>query len=255
MKLIINADDFGLTKSVNKAIVEAMTHGVVSSTTLMVNQSGTLDAVDLIATHQLKGVGLHVNLTLGKPVSDPSDIPTLVDDSGHFHCRQYLLDNAERVNSEHVFLEAMNQYTKAIELGVAVDHVDSHHFSAFLPNVREGFIKFVNAINLPTRRADYYVRDLSLLKVKTTDRFSAEFFDEKATLHDLKQIISESKNEGGMEVLEVMAHPGYSDASLAALSSYTERREQELEILLSGALKDWLYREQIELINFEGLQQ
>lgn len=254
MKLIINADDFGLTKGVNAAIVEAMNNGVVTTTTLMVNQLGTADAIDLIHTHKLESVGLHVNFTLGKPVSKPADIASLVDGNGEFHSRKYLTDNAEKINAEHVYIEAMNQYLNAKSYGVDIDHIDSHHFAAFLPNLRDGFIKFANKVGLPSRRADYYIDDLQALDVSTTDIFSAQFYGERANITGLKEIIIKLKGSGNKITAEIMAHPGYSDEELASLSSYTKQRERELSVLLSEEIKSWLQEQEIELIDFKGIK-
>ncbi|PSU34832.1 ChbG/HpnK family deacetylase [Photobacterium lutimaris] len=254
MKLIINADDFGLTKGVNAAIVEAMNNGVVTSTTLMVNQLGTADAIDLIHTHKLESIGLHVNLTLGKPVSEPEEISSLVDSNGEFHSRKYLTDNADKINAEHVYIEAMNQYLNAKSYGVDIDHFDSHHFAAFLPNLRDGFIKFANEVGLASRRADYYIEDIQALAVKTTDKFSAQFYGERANIKGLKDTILELKGSDNETTVEIMAHPGYSGDELASLSSYTTQREHELSVLLSDEIKSWLQAQEIELIDFKGIK-
>lgn len=252
MKLIINADDFGLTDGVNKAIVESIKHGVVTSTTLMVNQQGTDNAVALIQEHNLDCVGLHINLTLGEPISNPDTIASLVDESGHFHSRKYLVENTNSIDAEHVYIEATNQYNNAISLGVDIDHIDSHHFAAFLPNIRNGFIKFANEVALPCRRADYYIQNIQELKVKTTDIFSAKYYGDRADINGLKETILELKNSNS-NVAEIMAHPGYSDSLLTQLSSYAIKREQELRTLTSLEIKAWLHEQQIELIDFKGI--
>src|SRR5262245_11890986 len=81
--LIVNADDFGLTGAVSRGILEAARRGIVTSTTAIVNRPiapalvAELDASGL-------GVGLHLNLTLGAPVSDPRRVASLVDGQGRF---------------------------------------------------------------------------------------------------------------------------------------------------------------------------
>ncbi|GAL34979.1 cellobiose phosphotransferase system YdjC-like protein [Vibrio maritimus] len=76
MKLILNADDFGLTESVNLAIVDCIKAGVVKSTTVMMNQPGTAHAATLNAQGLIPDVGLHFTLTSGKPIAEPSLIPS-----------------------------------------------------------------------------------------------------------------------------------------------------------------------------------
>lgn len=69
MKLIVNADDFGLTSGVTYGIYDAMCRGVVTSTTMMVNTSATLLAAQLAKREPALAVGLHVNISLGGPLT------------------------------------------------------------------------------------------------------------------------------------------------------------------------------------------
>ncbi|MGF1718592.1 ChbG/HpnK family deacetylase [Vibrio kyushuensis] len=253
MKLIINADDFGLTKGTNAAIVEAMKSGLVTTTTLMVNQLGTDDAIDLIKTYGLTNIGLHVNLTSGKPASNPADIPDLVDNNGQFLSRADLTDNSMSISPQQVYLEAMNQYKLAASKGVDICHVDSHHFSAFLPNIRQGFIRFVNELGLPSRRPDYYDEKIDDLNVITTDQFSSKFYAGRANENGFKQTVLELLEQNPNGCVEIMAHPAYYDSELDSVSSYTAQRELELQVLTSKNLAEWLNENDIQLITFNEL--
>ncbi|MCK6264480.1 ChbG/HpnK family deacetylase [Vibrio sp. ZSDE26] len=253
MQLIINADDFGLTAGINSAIVEAMQSGLVTSTTLMVNQEGTDDAIELMHQHELENIGLHVNITSGKAVSDPKDIPDLVDENGRFLGRSHLVLECESIPSSQVYLEAMNQYKAAISKGVKLAHVDSHHFAAFLPNLINGFVQFANEVGLPTRRPDYYDQDLTTLNVPTTDQFSSHFYAGRATEAGFKQTILELKEIAPNGTAEIMAHPAYYDSELDAVSSYTAQRELELNVLLSPTLREWLDSQGVGLISFNDI--
>ena len=84
-RLIVNADDFGLTAGVNEGIQDAVEAGVVTSTTMMVNTPGFGDAVRRAAgLRDRLSVGLHFNLTTGAPVAPASEVPSLVDGAGRF---------------------------------------------------------------------------------------------------------------------------------------------------------------------------
>jgi len=83
MKLIINADDFGLTRGVNRAVFDLAGRGSLSSTTVLVNQPYASEAVELLKLPNFS-VGLHCNLTEGAPISKPESIPFLVDANGAF---------------------------------------------------------------------------------------------------------------------------------------------------------------------------
>src|SRR5438067_10426812 len=78
-RLVINADDFGLSAGVNRGILEAHAAGTVSSTSLLVNAPGFADAVRGARSAPGLGVGLHLNLTAGSPVPSPGAVATLCD--------------------------------------------------------------------------------------------------------------------------------------------------------------------------------
>ena len=83
-KVIINADDFGMSEAYNYGVIKALRDGVASSTTIMINQPAAEHAVSLLKEVPGTYVGLHVNLTTGSPVSDPDKIPSLVKPNGEY---------------------------------------------------------------------------------------------------------------------------------------------------------------------------
>src|SRR5262249_60976007 len=83
-RLIVNADDFGLTTGVNRAIIEGHTRGAITSATLMANMPAFDAAVRLANDHPSLGVGLHINITQGRPVADASRVSSLINDRGAF---------------------------------------------------------------------------------------------------------------------------------------------------------------------------
>ncbi|GAL13594.1 cellobiose phosphotransferase system YdjC-like protein [Vibrio astriarenae] len=255
MKLIINADDFGLTKQVNRAIVQAMQNGVVTSTTLMTNQPATEHAIKLIKEHQLDNIGLHVTLTSGRPISPIKNVADLIDENGQFLTYSELSKLSESIPPEQVYTEAMSQYRFAVSRGVNLTHIDSHHFAAFLPNLSEGFLAFANEVGLPCRRCDFFENNIAKLKVPTTDRFSARFYAERANKEGFKQTILELSEVVPNGTAEIMAHPAYEDDTLKSLSSYTSQREVELMVLTSFEIRTWLAQQGVELINFQQLQR
>src|SRR5574337_787269 len=83
-QLVVNADDFGLTEGINRGILEAHRRGILTSTTLLANGAALESAVALAIESPQLGVGIHLNLTQGRPVSDPYRVPSLVDEGGCF---------------------------------------------------------------------------------------------------------------------------------------------------------------------------
>jgi len=126
---VINADDFGYSKQVNEAIIQAHEKGILSSTSLMVTADKAKEAVDLAKSYPNLGVGLHLVLCCGKSALPPQQVPTLVDKNGNFH------DSAAIAGLKYQFIPSarkqLKQEIKAQlelfrETGLKLSHVDGH---------------------------------------------------------------------------------------------------------------------------------
>src|SRR5437868_6370726 len=127
--LIVNADDFGLTSGVNRAVVEAHTRGILTSTTLMANMLAFDDAMRLAKANPGLGVGLHFNITQGKPVADASRVRGLLDEGGEFLGTSTALLRralAGKLHVQEVEIELRAQIEKVLGAGLSLTHVDSH---------------------------------------------------------------------------------------------------------------------------------
>lgn len=133
MALIINADDFGKSEDVNRAIVECFDKGYITRTTLMANMPYAKEAAELALAKGFKNrVGLHINLTEGKPLTEGiAKNPDFCDENGVFNAAFYhstvkrLYMNRKTVNE--IYDEIKAQIEKYHELGFTLDHIDSHH--------------------------------------------------------------------------------------------------------------------------------
>lgn len=127
-KIIVNADDFGMSAEVNRAIVVAFDRNVISSTTLMTNMPGFEEACGLAHRHRLLGkIGVHLNLTEGYPLSTPIQrCARLCDDIGMLRSRQtrFRLSKEERLAVE---TEIAAQVKACLDHGLFPTHLDSHH--------------------------------------------------------------------------------------------------------------------------------
>lgn len=160
MKIIINADDFGMTKSVNKAIIEIAKVGSLTSTTVMVNMPYAEEATQLLDLNI--SVGLHFNLTEGQPISSPAEIKTLVNESGFFLGKPELSRRiaARKVKKEDVLKELNAQYEKLHSIiGDNIDHMDSHQGLNKLKTVNEALLEFGKSKKIPAIRiyTKYYI--------------------------------------------------------------------------------------------------
>lgn len=247
-RLIINADDFGLTRGSNEGIVESMKNGVVTSTTIMINMCKAEEAINLAKENGIDSIGIHLTLTCGKPILTIEEVPSLVDENGNFYNRRASLFPVMKL--EEVEKELRAQIEKALEIGIKLTHIDSHHHIHMYDGIREIVANLAKEYNLPLRLANkeswaYYEE----LGIKTTDHFTWDFYGDGATLSNFKEIIN-SFEKGTMEI---MCHPAYVDDELKQISSYNDYRSNELSILTSRELKEYLNIEKINLISFKDL--
>ena len=254
MKLILNADDFGLTESVNHGIVDCFKAGLVKSTTIMMNQPGTQHAIELYHQGLVSEVGLHFTVTAGKPLTSPELVPSLVDEHGHFFSNVTLFDKSD-VNEDEVMLELNAQYQAAINAGLTINHIDSHHFGGVFKPLKAAFTRTVNQIGLPVRRIDNILSGQDSLRVPTPDAFDMRFFDEGVSFNALQDLLLSYQTVMPKGVVELMCHPSLSVTDeLKSLSGYREKRVEEYQLLTSSTLKQWLNDHQIECIGFDDLR-
>jgi hopanoid biosynthesis associated protein HpnK len=128
-RLIVNADDFGLSPSVNAAVIRAHLEGILTTTSLMVNEPGFVEAVKLAKEHPRLGVGLHLTLLMGRSALPPEKIPGLVNARGEFSDSpvatgmKYFSQHGLR---DQLRAEIRAQFEKFHSTGLPLDHVNGH---------------------------------------------------------------------------------------------------------------------------------
>src|SRR5215211_8499298 len=155
-QLIINADDYGRTPEISRGIREAHLHGIVSSTTCMMNIPTTAEdiAVALKEAPAL-GLGVHLVLTMGSPVSAPETVLSITDENGHFFKYTPLIQHLPTIKIDEVTMEWRAQIEAFIRAaGRKPTHLDSHHHSSyFSPELFQGMLELAEeydcAIRLP----------------------------------------------------------------------------------------------------------
>jgi predicted glycoside hydrolase/deacetylase ChbG (UPF0249 family) len=219
-RLVVNADDFGLTPGVSAGILAAARHGIVTSTTLLATATIDDDALARLRDSGL-GVGLHVNLTLGRPLSRGR---SLVDAEGRFvrDARRA----AARADAGDVEREVQAQLERFMHLlGHAPTHLDSHHHVGLWSPVRESVLEAARRLGLAVRSQNAEARARArMARLRTTDHFFGEsgpdaYWSPARTLRHLRTLPS--------GVSEFMAHPGWCDAALS-YSRYGRQREVEM---------------------------
>jgi hopanoid biosynthesis associated protein HpnK len=128
-RLIVNADDFGLSRSVNEAVVRAHRDGILTTASLMVNESGFDEAVKLAKENPKLGIGLHLVLLQGHSTLPPEKIPGLVNSRGEFSNSpggagmNYFFRRDLR---EQLRAEIHAQFEKFHSTSLPLDHVNGH---------------------------------------------------------------------------------------------------------------------------------
>ena len=272
-RLVINADDFGLSAGVNRGILEAHAAGTVSSTSLLVNAPGFQDAVRGAHAAPALGVGLHVNLTMGAPVSPATAVPSLCDArTGRFCPLSRLIARVlvGRVDGAEVALECAAQIERARGAGVGLTHLDGHQHTHVLPGIwgpvveaaREAGIDVMRlglepAVGIAWRpfaavgrlllTASWRRATSGAPLPRHADHFRGFALTGRRDFLERLLAVLDRLEPG---VTELMVHPGYADASLGGWVSYGAGRERELEALTSPAVRSRLGRGDIELIGF-----
>lgn len=263
--LVINADDFGLTPGVNEAVIRAHQGGVLTSATLMAGGLAWQEAVELSKATPSLGVGVHLTLTALKPVLPPEQIPSLVGRSGGFR-RQFWW--APLWRKAEVEREWRAQITRLMEAGLRPTHLDSHHHVHLWPGLTEVVGNLAREFGIPAVR---YIspHSFTLMGVGGWQRWIATASWRRAGAQALAKpdtvagIEAFPSNRDGLAaylirlepgVHELYCHPGSAgDTVLAGISSLTEKRVGETELLRQPWFKELLAEEDTSLVNYKIL--
>jgi len=264
-RLIINSDDYGRTADISRGIREAHLQGVVTSTTCMMNIPTTADDVVVALKETPKlGMGVHLVLTMGKPLSAREAVSSVVDANGNFFKYDPFISNLPNLKIDEVKAEWRLQIERFIKAaGRKPTHLDSHHHSSFFsPVLFRAMLELAKeygvAIRFPflddvwgeLEETAKHVPDLvKEFNPRHPGNFIADFYDVGATQEKLLNILDNL----GDETVELMCHPGHVDDAFARESVYNFQRERELKILTDPAVKEAVAANNIDLISFADL--
>ena len=277
--LIVNADDYGRSPGVSQGILTAHKAGIVTSTTVMINQPNVATQLrEALACPEL-GVGLHLVFSAWQPLLSPSAVSGLVDAEGRFLDQHTLWTQAEGIPLDQLRAELTAQVERFASLaGHLPDHLDCHHFVHLYPPFFEVYAALADEFRLPLRvpfppETDFetalktlpflegFPRDLvrgmivtnsALLRTKEVaypDHFISTFFGRDALSLDHLLSLLDNLPQG---ITELMCHPGLNDPDLAA-STYRDEREIEMSLLTHPAVSKRVEDKGIELVTFRAL--
>ena len=261
IRLIVNADDFGQTPGINRAVLELHQVGLLTSASLMARAAATDQAIEIALATPTLGVGCHVVLTDGEPVLPPAQIPSLLESSTNlfipgltvFLGRLF----AGRIRDEEIQAEATAQIQYLQSCGLQVTHIDTHKHTHMFPRVLRPVLRGARACGIRLVRNPFepvwairatagagFVRaaQVSILRsLQSSWRriLAEEGFEttggtigisstgalDTATLHRLLDRVPAG-------TWELVTHPGYNDADLArARTRLRSSRDIEREAL------------------------
>jgi len=285
-RLIVNADDFGLTRGVNRAILESHCDGIVTSSTLMANGQAFEDAIAHAKSASRLSVGCHVVLVDGSPVLDGQQASTLFDqkaDDGRFYdgLGAFALRAVSgRVDADEIEAEVTAQIRKLQSAGVSVSHLDTHKHTHILPQVLRALLRAARTCGVPAVRNPFGPVRFSILakypslwkrysQVTVLNRLGGSFRNSVTNAGMLTtdgtvgvvatgamdsclfRSIVDSLPEG---TWELVCHPGYNDAELGSIRTrLRESRAVELRLLTSPKALELLVRSGVQLISYRDL--
>lgn len=276
ISLIVNADDFGLTEGVNASIVSCHDSGAVTSTTLMANMSAAEQAAQLARSRPRLSVGLHFNLTQGRPLSSPDVVPSLVGGDGRFLERSFLIRRIlmARVRYEEVRVELKAQCRRMSEFGLRPSHFDSHQHIHVFPVIFNVIAAEAHSLSVPlripwcwsgsTRHRSFgrRLREFTLEGITkfSVDRCSTEVmrndgfcsvFDLDLPADDLKEdCYSELLSPYDSGVIEMMVHPAIVDSELEEMTAIASVSNAENRLLSAGLVQRHLEMVGGRLVNY-----
>jgi hopanoid biosynthesis associated protein HpnK len=283
-RLIINADDFGLTSGVNRAIVEGNRSGTVTSATLMANAQASAAAIELAKAQPTLKTGCHVVLIDGVPLS--ANLTSLTNGPSRFHSslKEFALAAVRKqIAAEEIEREVTAQLRKIQSAGITLTHVDSHKHTHMFPHVLRPVLRAARACGIQAVRNPFEpLRSWPLRMMAGTPGLwlrSAGVMAFQMFASEFRQAIKEAgmvSTDGTVGIAvtgkldqqillrilkvlpegtwEMVCHPGYSDADLQAVGTrLTQSREIELAALTSVETREALAREKIGLISYADL--
>lgn len=278
-RLIVNADDFGLSQPVNAGIVQAFQEGILTSTTLLANAPAFDHAIQLARENGGLAIGVHLNLVRGRPLSRPEQVKELVDADGKLRRFRYKKLSEKFLIAAEV--EYRLQIEKVLRAGIVPTHIDFEKHHAWQSRLYELACRIAAEYNIKAVRnlaepVFWAVKTMGWpgakrLFMASVLRAGVTLDKRKVSLAMPERLLGQTEigvmdEETWLKMLanlpegtsEVMVHPGnlepfdWADSDMGA-SWLSRSRQVELDALLSPAVHALVQRHQVELITFREL--
>lgn len=277
-QLIVNADDFGYSRGVNRAIVDGFRNGIITSTSMMANGGAFDDAAELARSTPALDIGCHLNFVEGSPLSQRDKVAHLVSAGGSFHGLRSLAWRlvSGAVPTIELERECSAQIEKLLGAGIHLSHLDTHQHTHLHPRVAAAVAAAGRRYSIPWLRRPFensrsaagsadvreltgrclnlfasgFERRMVAWGMQLPDFFTGFGLTGRWTPPSLDATLQ--RLSAG--VTELMCHPGYYDAELEALPTRLKRERQvEIDIFGDRAWKLRLRELNIVLTRFRDL--
>ncbi len=272
-RLIVSADDFGLTASVNEGIVKACREGIVTSVNLMPTGEAFAGAVKLAKEAGIQEAGAHLALTETSPLTGRDKIPTLTTRDGGFYKNYrsfFLRFFTGRIDLDQVYVELKSQMDALEKTGITITNLSSHEHIHLVPDILDIFIKLAKEYDVPAIRyphkdssprsslkniyksmilfflGGHVGKALSASSIVSPEHFRGLFnsgkLDEETLIKIARQI------EDG--TTELVCHPGLMGPEITQKYTFHAACETELAGLTSPRVKKALDECGVKLIRY-----
>ena len=278
-KLIVNADDFGLTHEINQGIIKAYNEGILTSTSLVASGEAFEEAVTLIHQHPNLDVGVHLTLIEEKSVLPPVEIPSLVNNAGYFRksAKHFTSDYLfNRIMLDDVRRELRAQIQKIHREHILLSHVDSHQHIHIIPKILSITMELTHEFQIKAIRAPFeqirwsnflhinkwprLIQQLGLnffarhvrhrIKGRSPDYFFGFFYGGCLNTSRLARMISRLPNG----VSEIMCHPGlHNGRSMEKYAHWGYSWQDECHALRHQTILDLIASQRVMLTSFRSL--
>ncbi len=267
--LIINADDFGASKAVNKGIIAGHKKGIITSTSMFANSLCFDSSIKILKANPTLKVGIHLVLSKegnsGKAVK--KNLKKIVDKNSNFKFNNLHKTGLHLIDKKEVWKEWDSQIKKLIKSGIKLDHINGHSHIHIFPYVLDIVIKLakkyeIKKIRLPYEKSSikinrqtwkYYLLNYYSKKAKKKldkagldypGNFYGTFMSGKPTKAYFINLLNSLPN--GFN--EIIVHPGYLDHK--EKNWLAKNRLNELKILTDKEVKTVLKKNKICLTNY-----
>lgn len=278
-RLIVNADDFGLTNGVNRAVADLHCAGVLTSTTLMARAGATDAAIELARATPTLDVGCHIVLADGEPVLPAREISTLIDPkTGGFHVALTAFLRklfTGRIRPAEIEAEVRAQIESLQSKGVRITHIDAHKHTHMFPAVLRPVLRVARACGIRAVRNPFeppwavraaagaaWARAAEVTVLRWLQPACSRIIAEEgfATTDGTIAMVGTGVLNAAMVrsllsklpegTWELVTHPGYNDADLARVRTRL-RASREIEREALEAIREF---PEVELISFADLK-